>query len=61
MAGTMSEKPLPTSEYALLDLLDRLESVVEDMDELGVRTRDDAEALIATIHARLDALERGGT
>ena len=56
----MSEKTLPTSEYDLLDLLDRLESVVEDMDELGVRTWDDAEALIATIHERLDALERAG-
>ena len=56
----MSEKPRPTSEYELLDRLDRLESVVEDMDELGVRTRDDAETLIATIHERLDALERVG-
>lgn len=56
----MSQKPLPTSEYELLDLLDRLESLVEDMDELGVRTRDEAEALIATIHERLDALERAG-
>lgn len=56
----MSRPPLPETEYALLDLLDRLESLVEDMDDLSVRTRDEAEALIATIHGRLDALERAG-
>jgi hypothetical protein len=56
----MSSRPLPTAEYDLLDLLDRLESLVEDLDDLGVRTRDEAEALIATIHERLDALERAG-
>jgi DNA-binding HxlR family transcriptional regulator len=54
----VGEQPLPKSEYDLLDLLDRLESLVEDMDDLGVRTRDEAETLIATIHERLDALER---
>jgi hypothetical protein len=54
----MGEQSLPKSEYDLLDLLDRLESLVEDMDDLNVRTRDEAEALIATIHERLDALER---
>jgi DNA-binding HxlR family transcriptional regulator len=54
----VGEQPLPKSEYELLDLLDRLESLVEDMDDLGVRTRDEAETLIATIHERLDALER---
>jgi hypothetical protein len=45
---------LPTTEYDLLDLLDRLESLVEDMDDLAIATRDEAEALIATIHQRLD-------
>jgi hypothetical protein len=54
----MAEQSLPKSEYELLDLLDRLESLVEDMDDLTVRTRDEAETLIATIHERLDALER---
>ena len=54
----MGEQSLPKSEYELLELLDRLESLVEDMDDLSVRTRDEAETLIATIHERLDALER---
>ena len=54
----MTSRSLPTAEYDLLDLLDRLESLVEDMDDLAVTTRDEAEALIATIHARLDDLEK---
>jgi len=54
----MTDKPLPRSEYELLDLLDQLESLVEDMDDLGIQTRDEAEAQIASIHERLDALER---
>jgi len=53
----MSPPTLPTKEYDLLDLLDRLESLVEDMDELAITTRDEAEALIATIHTRLDETE----
>ncbi len=51
-------RPLPTTEYDLLDLLDRLESLVEDMDDLTIRTHDEAEALIATIHTRLDEMEK---
>ncbi|HEY8292247.1 MAG TPA: hypothetical protein VIG44_07160 [Thermomicrobiales bacterium] len=54
----MTPRPLPTTEYALLDLLDRLESLVEDMDDLAVTTRDDAEAMIAMIHKRLDEMEK---
>ena len=53
----MNPRPLPTTEYDLLDLLERLESLVEDMDELTISTRDEAETLIATIHARLDENE----
>lgn len=50
----MTPPTLPTKEYELMDLLDRLESLVEDMDEFAITTRDEAEALIATIHKRLD-------
>lgn len=57
----MSQPSLPASEYELLDLLDRIETLIEDMDELGVRSREEAEALMETVHARLDALDRGGT
>jgi hypothetical protein len=54
----MTSRSLPSAEYELLDLLDRLESRVEDMDDLAITTRDEAEALIATIHKRLDEQER---
>lgn len=57
VALSAQRSALPSSEYDLLDLLDRLESLVEDMDELTITTRDEAEALIATIHARLDENE----
>jgi hypothetical protein len=56
----VSERTLPTREYELLELLDHLETLVEDLDELRVSSRDEAEALIATIHARLDAREQAG-
>ncbi len=54
----MTARPLPTAEYDLLDLLERLESLVEDMDDLAIATRDEAETLIATIHTRLDEMEQ---
>jgi hypothetical protein len=54
----MTSRPLPPTEYDLLDLLDRLESLVEDMDDLAITTRDEAEAQIALIHKRLDDMEQ---
>jgi len=54
----MTPRSLPTTEYALLDLLDRLESLVEEMDDLAVTTREEAEALIAMIHAQMDERDR---
>lgn len=43
--------------YRLLETLDRLEELLEDMDELGVSSRDDIEARMREIHARVDELE----
>ena len=48
------------TEFDLLDLLDRLETLIEDMDELGVTSRAEAEARMLDIHARIDALEQQG-
>ncbi len=42
-------------EYDLLVLLEALESLVEEMDELGVATRAEAEARIRELHSRLEA------
>ncbi len=50
----------PSSEserYALYDELDRLEELLEDMATLGVQTAVEAEARIAELNARIDALE----
>jgi len=55
--GGKKQSLLPESEFDLLELLDRLESLLEDMDELGVLTRAEAEALMERIHARLDDLD----
>jgi hypothetical protein len=35
-------------------LLDRLEELREDMDELGITTREQLEARIRQLHAKLD-------
>jgi hypothetical protein len=54
----MNQPALPGTEYELLELLDRIETLIEDLDDLGVRSRDEAEALMERVHERLDALER---
>ncbi len=41
-------------EYDLLLLLEALESLVEEMDELGVATRAEAEARIRELHSKLE-------
>jgi hypothetical protein len=47
----------PSEEFDLLELLDRLETLLEDMDELGVHSRAETEARMAEIHAQLDAID----
>jgi hypothetical protein len=57
-AGSRSPRPLAASdrdEYNLLLLLERLESLVEEMGDLGVSSRADAEARIRQLHSRLEA------
>lgn len=48
---------LPVAEYDLLDLLDRLEELLEDLDEFGIASRAEAETLMAQVRQRLDDLE----
>jgi hypothetical protein len=45
-------------EYEAMLLLDRLESLREDMGELGIRTLEDLEFQIQELHRRLAALDR---
>jgi hypothetical protein len=42
-------------EYDLLVRLERLESLLEELEELGVATRAEAEAAVRELHARLDS------
>jgi hypothetical protein len=42
------------ADYALLDLLDRLEELLEAMDELGVVSRAEIERRIAKLEAQLE-------
>lgn len=44
-------------EYDLMLLLDRLESLLEDMEELGIDTREQAQAKIADLHRQLDQID----
>jgi len=44
-------------EYDTMLLLDRLEELREDMDDLGITSRDQLEARIRELHEQLDAKE----
>ena len=46
-------------DYATLDLLDRLEELLEAMEELGVTSRDDVERRIAELEAQLADVQDG--
>lgn len=49
--------PSESERYALYDELDRLEELLEDMAALGVQSAVEAEARIAELIARIDAIE----
>lgn len=49
----MNQRPPNDSDYALLELLDRLEELLEEMDELGVTTRAEVESRMAEIEAQV--------
>ncbi len=44
-------------DYDTLLLLEQLESLLEEMEELGVSSREEIEARIAALHQKLDAEE----
>ena len=49
--------PVSPDEYALLQAVERLESLAEEMEELGVSTLAEVKARIAALHQALDARE----
>lgn len=42
--------------YALLQELDRCEDLLEELDDLGLRTREEVERRMAELNERIDAL-----
>ena len=51
-----AEEETPNApDYDALLLLERLESLLEEMEELGVSNREEIEARIAALHQALDA------
>ncbi len=49
-----SRGDLEPAEYESMLVLERLESLQEDMEELGVRTLDDVRRRIEELHRQLD-------
>lgn len=47
-------------EYDLMMELDQLESIKEEMEELGVSTLAEVEARMEELNRRLDELQRNG-
>lgn len=58
-SGTDGPPPAERETYRVLEELDRLEDLMEEMDELNVSTRVEAEQRIAQLNARLDELADG--
>lgn len=50
-------KPASKQLFDLYERMDRIEELIEDMDELGVTTREEAEALIVELDSQIDELE----
>ena len=52
----MSKAP-KQSLFDLYERMDRIEELIEDMDDLGVNSRDAAEKLIIELDSQIEALE----
>ncbi len=51
----MSKNEIQEDEYSQMELLERLESLREDMEELGVTTLEEVIARIEALNQSLDA------
>ena len=50
-------KPANQKLFDLYERMDRIEELLEDMDELGIASRDDAERLILELDSQIEELE----
>ncbi len=46
--------PAERADYGAMLLLERLESLLEEMDELGISSREEVVRRIASLHQKLD-------
>jgi hypothetical protein len=57
MAGKGKNSGQDGKPFDLYQKLDRLEELLEDLDELGIESRAQAEQALLALNAELDALE----
>jgi hypothetical protein len=50
-------RPAKGKLFDLYERMDKLEELIEDMDELGVTSREQAEAMISDIDSQIDEQE----
>ena len=54
---TKDQRPIKGKLFELYEQMDKLEELIEDMDELGVTSREQAEAMISEIDSQIDEQE----
>lgn len=54
---TKDQRPTKGKLFDLYERMDRLEELIEDMDELGVTSREQAEAMISDLDSQIDEQE----
>ncbi len=54
---TKDQRPIKGKLFDLYERMDKLEELIEDMDELGVTSRAQAEAMISEIDGQIDEQE----
>ena len=54
---TKDQRPINGKLFEMYERMDRLEELIEDMDELGVTSREQAEAMISDLDSQIDEQE----
>ena len=54
---TKDQRPNKNKLFDLYERMDKLEELIEDMDELGVTSREQAEAMISDLDSQIDEHE----
>ena len=54
---TKDQRPIKGKLFDLYQRMDKVEELIEDMDELGVTSREQAEAMISDLDSQIDEQE----